>query len=68
MEEIIIYCKNEHIPETKTRKKFIKDFLEKLPTTYKDEECTKIQCYSNRSRSVSDLLYIVRSRNTFAVS
>ena len=57
-----IYCKETHISNTKTRKGFVKKFLEELPTTYDDKECKKIQCYSGRARSISDLHAIVKSR------
>ena len=59
-----IYVKLSDIPETKTRKGFIKKILLSHGViTYKDKECTKVQCAKKDAfRSVSELHMIVRSR------
>lgn len=48
------------------RKKSCKDFLIKLiidffPETYYDENCKNIQCYANRRRSISDLIFLCKT-------
>ena len=48
------------------RKKTCKDFLIKLiidffPETYYDENCKNIQCYANRRRSISDLIFLCKT-------
>ena len=59
-EEKKIFCKEEHIPLTKTRKKFLKEFIKKRPTTYNEDG--SVQCYAKRHRSVSELHQLVQSR------
>jgi hypothetical protein len=60
----LIYVKLNDIPETKTRKGFIKKILtSKGVLTYTDEGCTQVQCAKKGAfRSVSELHLIVRSR------
>ena len=63
----LIYVKLNDIPETKTRKGFIKKLLTSSGVlTYKDEDCTDVQCAKKGAyRSVSELHLIVRSRFKF---
>lgn len=56
----IIYVKERDIPLTKTRKGFLRRFLEHRPPTY--HKNGNIQCDNRRSRSISELTYIVKSR------
>lgn len=63
----LIYVKLSDIPETKTRKGFIKRLLTSGGVlTYTDEACTQVQCAKKGAyRSVSELHSIVRSRFKF---
>ncbi len=56
----IIYVNETDIPLTKTRKSFLRQFLEKRPNTY--HKNGNIQCNRSSSRSISELTSIVRSR------
>jgi len=62
-----IYVRFTDIPETKTRKCFIKKILTSEGVlTYKNKECTEIQCAKKDAyRSVSELHLIVKSRFKF---
>lgn len=58
-----IYIKESDIPLTRTRKDLIKKFLHaKAYTSYKDKECTILQCENSRYRSITELNDICRSR------
>lgn len=59
MEELI-YCKEEDVPLTKTRKAFIKRLLQDAPETY--DSVGDVQCASGKRRSISDLHLITKSR------
>lgn len=68
MEKIdLIYVKVSDIPETKTRKGFIKKILTSNGVlTYTNVECTNVQCAKKDAyRSVSELHCIVKSRFKF---
>ncbi len=56
----IYYCKETDVPITKTRKRFLKEFLYKRPRTYYKND--NIQCESGTSRSITELVSITRSR------
>lgn len=60
----LIYVKLSDIPETKTRKAFIKKILtSKGVITFKNKECTRVQCAKKEAyRSISELHLIVKSR------
>lgn len=57
-----IYVKLTDIPEVNTRKQFLKQFLEKKPDTFFDENCKKLQCEHGRFRSITELHQIVSTR------
>tara|TARA_R110000772_G_scaffold54130_1_gene123549 strand:- start:64781 stop:65215 length:435 start_codon:yes stop_codon:yes gene_type:complete len=56
----IIYAKVEDLPETRTRKAFLKNFLKALPATY--HKAGRTECNANCNRSITDLISLVRSR------
>lgn len=58
-----IYIKTEDIPITKTRHALIKYFLNgESYISYKDKECTIIQCENGKFRSITEIHDIVCSR------
>lgn len=48
--------------EFRTRKALVKEFLNNPENTYYDQECTKLQCSSEKFRSLSDIHMIVKSK------
>ena len=56
----IITCSKEVIPSTRTRKGFLKQFLELRPATFNIDGTE--DCSARRNRSISDLTSLVRSR------
>lgn len=51
-----IYVKFSDVPKTKTRKAFIRNFINAVSfPSYSDEECTIEQCSKNRYRSITEL-------------
>jgi hypothetical protein len=56
----ILYVREEDIPLTKTRKSFLRQFLEKRSSTY--HKNGNIQCDSRSNRSISEVTSIIRSR------
>lgn len=56
----IIYVKETDIPLTKTRKGFLRQFLENRPSTYYKNG--NVQCEPSTNRSISELTSILRSR------
>jgi hypothetical protein len=60
LETELIYCKEEDIPLTKTRKEFMKAFFETVPATY--DKDGNVQCNARRKRSVTDMHLLVQSR------
>ena len=60
MKEELIYCKEEDVPLTRTRKAFLREFLLTTPATYNNDGSLDTQ--PKKHRSVSDLHKLVRSR------
>ena len=58
-----IFVKTSEIPETKTRKAFIREFLKnKAFTSYSNLSCTNVQCKSGANRSVTEIHQLTLSR------
>lgn len=57
------YVKESDVPETNTRKDFIRRFLNKTsPSSYFDEACTKVQCEKNKFRSITEIHQLTIAR------
>jgi len=58
-----IFVKTSEVPETKTRKAFIREFLKnKAFTSYSNLSCTNIQCRPGANRSVTEIHQLTLSR------
>lgn len=58
-----IFVKTSEVPLTKTRKAFIRLFLEnKAYTSYKNLSCTDVQCRPGANRSVTELHQLTLAR------
>ena len=56
-----IYCTEEDVPKTRTRKAFIKNFLLSGARTYYINS-DKLQCIMNKKRSITEILAVTKSR------
>jgi hypothetical protein len=58
-----IFVKTSEVPETKTRKAFIREFLKnKAYTSYSNLSCTSVQCRPGANRSVTEIHQLTLSR------
>lgn len=58
-----IFVKISEVPVTKTRKAFVRHFLEnKAYTSYSNLSCTQVQCSPGKNRSVTEIHQLTLSR------
>lgn len=58
-----LYVKESDVPQTSTRKDFVRRFLNKTsPPSYFNEDCTRLQCEKNKYRSITEIHQLTLSR------
>jgi hypothetical protein len=58
-----LYVKETEVPQTETRKRFIRVFLQGTsPVSYSNPECTLVQCEKGKFRSITEIHQLTLSR------